>query len=262
MSAFWVARNFIIWGRRKMSSLYPVVGVSIIGFTSIIREGIGKILEGSEFSCSHFFASCADALDDEHVADFDLAILDLAALDGDIDSLQPLKECFPDLRIAAFVDNFDFGQMVEAFNRGVDAYLLKEIASDPLLGSLRLVHQGEKVMPSALLEHLAHRRPPIEGEAEVKVELGELLSEREIDTLHCLVMGYPNKVIAYRLDISEATVKVHVKAILRKLMVQNRTQAAIWAVNQGLVLPSTRFTDAGDIFAPKEADAPMVAMAN
>ncbi len=244
-----------------MTSVEPVVGVSIIGFTSIIREGILKILEDSEFSCRHVFQSCADALDGDAGEALELAIVDMAALEGGVDSLQPLKLCFPDLRIVAFVDNFDFGQMVDAFDRGVDAYLLKEIASEPLLGSLRLVRQGEKVMPSALLEHLAHKRPFIEGEADIKVELGELLSEREIDTLHCLVMGYPNKVIAYRLDISEATVKVHVKAILRKLMVQNRTQAAIWAVNQGLVLASGRFADAEDIVPATDTVAPMVAMA-
>jgi len=247
-----------------MTSLDSVVDVSIIGFTSLIREGIGKILEGSEFACAKCFPSCEDALTDEQASNLDLAILDLAVLEGDIDNLHPLKERFPGLRIAALVDCFNFGQMVDAFNRGVDAYLLKEIASDPLLGSLRLVHQGEKVMPTALLEHLAHKRPLIEGEAEIKVELGELLSEREIDTLHCLVMGYPNKVIAYRLDISEATVKVHVKAILRKLMVQNRTQAAIWAVNQGLVLANGRFADAdaGEVVPSEDATPPLVAMAH
>src|SRR3546814_5032995 len=56
------------------------------------------------------------------------------------------------------------------------------------------------------------------------------LSEREVEILRCLILGYANKVISRRLDISEATVKVHVKAILRKLRVSNRTQAAIWAV--------------------------------
>ena len=60
------------------------------------------------------------------------------------------------------------------------------------------------------------------------------LSEREIEILRCLILGYANKVISRRLDISEATVKVHVKAILRKLRVSNRTQAAIWAVKRGL----------------------------
>jgi two-component system nitrate/nitrite response regulator NarL len=59
------------------------------------------------------------------------------------------------------------------------------------------------------------------------------LSEREVEILWCLTLGMANKVVSRRLDISEATVKVHVKAILRKLKVANRTQAAIWAVKHG-----------------------------
>jgi len=57
---------------------------------------------------------------------------------------------------------------------------------------------------------------------------------RELEILACLVSGHPNKIISRQLEISEATVKVHVKAILRKIGVQNRTQAAIWAVGERL----------------------------
>ena len=62
------------------------------------------------------------------------------------------------------------------------------------------------------------------------------LSNREIDILRCLLDGDPNKVISQRLRIADATVKVHIKAILRKLNVQNRTQAAMWAASRGLTL--------------------------
>jgi two-component system nitrate/nitrite response regulator NarL len=57
------------------------------------------------------------------------------------------------------------------------------------------------------------------------------LSSRESEILQCLMQGAPNKVIARKLDVAEATVKVHIKAILRKIRVANRTQAAMWAVN-------------------------------
>src|SRR3546814_3750398 len=65
-----------------------------------------------------------------------------------------------------------------------------------------------------------------------RIELN--LSDREIEILRCLISGDANKIIARRLEITEATVKVHIKAILRKLRVMNRTQAAIWAVTRGL----------------------------
>src|SRR3546814_7300148 len=61
------------------------------------------------------------------------------------------------------------------------------------------------------------------------------LSEREVEILRCLILGYANKVISRRLDISEANVKVHEKAILRKTRVSNRNPAAIWAEKRGLV---------------------------
>lgn len=59
------------------------------------------------------------------------------------------------------------------------------------------------------------------------------LSEREAEILGCLMKGQPNKVIARSCDITEATVKVHMKSIMRKLQVENRTQAAIWAMENG-----------------------------
>jgi two-component system nitrate/nitrite response regulator NarL len=125
--------------------------------------------------------------------------------------------------------------MVDAFRAGADGYILKEIGCDSLIESLRLIKLGEKVMPSELVRHLPQHSMAPNSSTEPEANLAELLSEREIETLRCLVLGYANKVIAYRLYISEATVKVHVKAVLRKLMVQNRTQAAIWAVNHGVV---------------------------
>jgi two-component system nitrate/nitrite response regulator NarL len=107
--------------------------------------------------------------------------------------------------------------------------------SQPLMTALRLVSLGEKVMPSDLVEALEHQQlsgpSPLLPENEV---VNASLSPRERDVLCGLMAGYPNKTIARQLDVCEATVKVHVKAILRKLKVRNRTQAAIWASHNGL----------------------------
>ncbi|TIV05318.1 MAG: hypothetical protein E5W02_28205, partial [Mesorhizobium sp.] len=65
------------------------------------------------------------------------------------------------------------------------------------------------------------------------------LSNREKSILSCLIEGESNKTIARKIDIAEATVKVHVKAILRKIRVRNRTQAAVWAMNHGVLTPSS-----------------------
>ena len=66
-----------------------------------------------------------------------------------------------------------------------------------------------------------------------------LLSEQQKRILRYLVEGESNKMIARKIDIAEATVKVHIKAILRKIRVQNRTQAAVWAMNNGLLNSAT-----------------------
>jgi two-component system, NarL family, nitrate/nitrite response regulator NarL len=113
------------------------------------------------------------------------------------------------------------------------------IASGPevLIKSLELVTLGESILPFEVLRSLmdaAHQnqsQPLQNNTAEPK--LSELkaskLSPREAEILGCLREGAPNKIIARKLDVTEATVKVHVKAILRKIGAANRTQAAMWA---------------------------------
>ena len=220
-----------------------IAKVSIVGFHSLVREGISRTLSESEFRNNNFYSCAEDAINELAGEEAAIAIVDLKSVDDPFRPLSLLQANCRSLRVVLMVEDFDFKQMVAAFQRGAYAYLLKEIGSLALIDSLRLVARGEKVLPAALLQHLPDTEMISDKKADMQVQLSELLSGREIDTLRCLVMGYPNKVIAYRLDISEATVKVHVKAILRKLSVQNRTQAAIWAVNQGLVIQSSDFRE-------------------
>jgi two-component system nitrate/nitrite response regulator NarL len=119
----------------------------------------------------------------------------------------------------------------------VDGFCLAASAPEVLIKSFELVMLGETVMPSAVLrsimdEAAQHRNQPLQGNS-AEPKLSELttckLSAREAQILNCLREGAPNKVIARKLDITEATIKVHVKAILRKIGATNRTQAAMWA---------------------------------
>jgi two-component system nitrate/nitrite response regulator NarL len=235
-----------------------IVDVSIIGFSSLVREGIGRILSDSEFRNLNFYACVDEAIARVPGAGMDIAIVDFNCSDEPIQDILALKSQNTSARIVLMVDSFDFKQMTEAFRKGAHAYLLKEIAAYALIDSLRLVIRDEKVLPSALLQHLPDSEMMSDVRAKVQVQLSDLLSDREIDTLRCLVMGYPNKVIAFSLEISEATVKVHVKAILRKLSVQNRTQAAIWAVNQGLITHSGGFREYRDAVSAELAGDPLM----
>jgi two-component system nitrate/nitrite response regulator NarL len=123
---------------------------------------------------------------------------------------------------------------------------------------------GETIFPPAFLSFALDPESDRVGKAVLRDEnaqpilfttrdaIAPQLSPREKSILQCLIEGYSNKCIARKIDIAEATVKVHVKAILRKIRVQNRTQAAIWGMNNGCLagqgngcaLPSTVDTSA------------------
>lgn len=163
-----------------------------------------------------------------------MVIVDSGIDRGETGEIELLHGRFPESRLVVLSEQFDYDSMKRAFGAGAHGYLVKDIAVEPLTRSLRLVASGEKVMPSQLVDELAHRMVD-EPQVLARRALEEAhLSLREAQILGCLVLGYPNKVISRRLAITEATVKVHVKAVLRKLNVRNRTQAAILAINGNL----------------------------
>ena len=129
--------------------------------------------------------------------------------------------------------DYEFDEVALAFGNGIDGYIVKEISCEPLIESLKLVALGEKVLPSQLARTLSDFHPRFESGNQHDTASAACLSEREAEILRCLTVGMANKVMSRLLNISEATVKVHVKAILRKLRLSNRTQAAIWAIKHG-----------------------------
>lgn len=115
---------------------------------------------------------------------------------------------------------------------GADAHLSKTTSFDALRHALRLVHLGEAVFPARALELLEER--PVENAEPWDGPLPGRLSQREMQILCCLLAGNSNKAIARRLAITESTVKMHFKNLMRKIDAQNRTQAAVWAVQHGI----------------------------
>src|SRR6185312_3678178 len=107
--------------------------------------------------------------------------------------------------------------------------------ADTLGKSLTLVASGGKVFPPELASFIpALAARPSEAEETPYLARDSRLSGRELEILQCLTRGQSNKAIGHALDIAEATVKVHVKRILRKIHASNRTQAALWAVSRGI----------------------------
>lgn len=133
--------------------------------------------------------------------------------------------------------------VLAALEAGADGYLRDAISSQTFIRVIELIVEDETILPPEFVKSLRESRDATrEGicgcehnieetceSTDTKNEVKIKLSAREDSILRGLVDGAPNKVIAQRLHITEATVKVHVKAILRKIRVKNRTQAAIWA---------------------------------
>jgi two-component system nitrate/nitrite response regulator NarL len=167
--------------------------------------------------------------------DWDLFLIDRPDGAGSIDGeIRRLKGLAPDLRLVVLAESMDGDRVADSFVAGVDGYLLADISPEALCESLRLVMLGEKVFPSRLVTLLASRQWRAQAAVLPAISADGVLSEREVAIMSRLTGGMPNKVIASELTITEATVKVHLKSIMKKIGVTNRTQAAIWAINNGV----------------------------
>src|SRR5918998_2933567 len=237
-----------------MSNLLHVV--TILGCkNSMVREVLKHVLSGTRYKVHPEDLVQRDPAQPLLSGEAPLLLVVDANLypDNMADAIQSLKAQYPNARIVVLTDNFDLNAMMSALQAGVDGYCLATIRCDALIKYLDLVMLGEVVFPSAIFlsalseadkDSSVHHLDSAEDErplqttrlAEAANLPGRTLSSREAEILRCLTQGAPNKVIARKLDVAEATVKVHIKAILRKIRVANRTQAAMWAVAH---LPAT-----------------------
>jgi len=134
---------------------------------------------------------------------------------------------------------FDLDEVVDdALGAGADGFLLKRSTPEQLIDGIRTVHAGDALVAPAVTRRLlaahAARRPPDRE----RLRLAVALTEREAEVLRALAEGLSNAEIAGRVWLSPETVKTHVKAILGKLGVRDRTQAVVWAYRSGFVEPS------------------------
>jgi two-component system nitrate/nitrite response regulator NarL len=121
------------------------------------------------------------------------------------------------------------GDLIAALRAGADGYLLKEMDPDDLVGKLKQAAAGEVTLTERLTRLLAHSMRE-DGKPRHPDEAG--LTEQERRILDLIAQGKSNKLIARELNISDGTVKVHVKHLLRKLNLHSRLEAAVWAVDK------------------------------
>lgn len=165
----------------------------------------------------------------------DVVLMDIYM--SQMDGLQAAKEIrtrFPKVAIVMLTSSERDGHLYEAVRLGVAGYLLKSLDADELFELLEGVTRGEAAMTRSmamrLLKGVADRM--VDGESGE-----EALSEKELLVLRFVASGASNAEIAESLSISINTVKSHLKNILEKLQLANRTQAATYALKHGLVLP-------------------------
>jgi two-component system nitrate/nitrite response regulator NarL len=211
----------------------------LVEHSTLFREGLSKLLARTGFIVTAM-ASSAEEIETDNVPEPDLIIMGSGESDSILEkNIRKLRAVFPNSRLVVLADQYNSDQVHTAFRMSARGYLMKTINCSTLIKSLELVMLGESIFPSAILTRVVEDHGlDIEIDDEITVDAPPIshssraLSAREMQILQCLVRGQSNKMIARSLDIVEATVKVHIKAILRKIHVQNRTQAAIWAVNR------------------------------
>jgi len=193
----------------------------------LFRDGLKHLLTGTRFEVGAEFNTVDLALAAAETAGMPDLVISGQPVTGEAE-LRALREAFPTARIVVLADELSVDVLRAAMGGGADGFLSKSVSPEALLQSLQLVMLGEKVFPTNLAAMLldmtaAGPQHSVRG-----------LSPREQEILQALVTGASNKMIANKLGITEATVKVHLKTLLRKIDVNNRTQAAIWAMNNGV----------------------------
>ena len=200
----------------------------------VVRVGLRSMLEGNDVEVIAEAGSGAETLlaVEHHAASLDIVLLDVRLPEGDgLKILSNLKDTHPDLPVL-MISTFDNATyMARSVALGASGYVLKNVDQPVLLERIRKVAAGDTVWRREELRRvsgaLSTPRMPIDVEV--------TLTQRESEVLHQLAHGLTNKQIAEALGISYETVKEHVQHILRKIGVSDRTQAAVWAVRQGLV---------------------------
>ncbi|MEZ5483055.1 MAG: two-component system response regulator NarL [Porticoccaceae bacterium] len=196
----------------------------------LLRRGIQQLVElEDDLDVIAQASSGEHALELLESLDPDLILLDLnmKGMDG-LETLRAMREQGVVARIVVFTVSDDSNDVVAALKSGADGYLLKDMDPDELMIQLREACQGKMVLSDSLTELLAlsYREDSISASTDIY----NRLTRREKEILKMIADGLSNKMIGRQLDIVEATVKVHVKNLLKKLGLRSRVEAAVWMV--------------------------------
>ncbi|MDQ3448778.1 MAG: response regulator transcription factor [Chloroflexota bacterium] len=219
------------------------VKIVLVDDHALFRVGMRQILEREpDFDIVAEAEDSRGAFEAAQQHTPDIVLLDLSLpAPGGIETTQRIKREVPSTGIIALAVSEDENQLFDAIKAGAAAFILKDVSPDDLVTIIRRVNTGEY-----LINDKVFARPSVASR--VLKEFRELavygheaapifapLSPREVEILDNIAKGMTNKQVAYALSISEQTVKNHMSSILRKLSVNDRTQAVVYAMKQGWI---------------------------
>jgi NarL family two-component system response regulator LiaR len=210
----------------------PPIRVLLVDDHPVVRQGLRALLstqEGIEVVGEAADGDAAVTAAERLSPDVVLMDVVMPEMDG-VEALRRIAESRPQTRVVMLTSYADERRALEAVDAGASGFLLKDASPRDVVSAIRAAHRGEAVLhPAIAAKLLAERRRPPAAHAD--------LTPRELEVLRLIAHGLQNKRIAADLHLSEKTVKTHVSAILRKLDVTDRTQAAMYAVRERLVDP-------------------------
>lgn len=221
----------------------------IVDDHGLVREGLKAIVAQSDLQ-----AQCCEAWDEASIwqqlaqnPDLDMVLLDiqLPGLSG-IELLQRIVKDRPELPVIMLSADHDSETVSRTLQIGASGFLPKSSLNQVLISAIRLVLSGGIYIPlEALQKSAAKSQPPVNKPAVSLDSLG--LTNRQIDVLRLLLKGMSNKLISRQIDLAEATVKIHIRGILRALNVTTRTEALVKLTDMGI-----RFHEGEDVPTPHQ----------
>lgn len=204
----------------------------------VVREGLSAILKSNED-----IQVVGEACDGQEAVEKARALLpDVILMDismpkmSGIEATRVIKREFPHIGIVALTMYEEQQYIFDLVRAGATGYLLKDTDTAQIVAAIRAIYHGESLIhPSVASKILAEFSLMAEGKGKKRSPVEHDLTEREVTVLRLVADGKTNKEIANALDLSEKTVKNHVRNIFHKLQVYDRTQAAILAIRKGLI---------------------------
>jgi DNA-binding NarL/FixJ family response regulator len=203
----------------------PPIRILVVDDHFVVREGIRSLIRREPGMVVIAEASHgAEGVKMHQLLNPDVTIIDLRMpVMGGVEATALIRKETPDAKILVLT-SFDGDEDIHAaFEAGASGYLLKHSSGDQVIPAVRALMQGGRWIPPEVGEHLAAR------------QRGEVLSGREKEIVRHLALGEANKEIGAAVGISEQTVKSHVKNILAKLHVRDRTEAVTVALRRGII---------------------------